>query len=346
MSRILRGLVAAGLATIPALASPPPAAPDSILGQRYPLEAGVTFHAALLHWLDSLAGLTGPGRTAGKTIEGHRAEFVARFGAPSPLDVERLRQFAGLRSGFAAAEGPESRDSLTVAFFDTATLEEALERSERLVGPDGARALADALAQFTARYRSIWDDGRIPRRFVASAEDDARTRRALARFLARVARFFGVEAKAAPQPRLVLAPVPRGCGTHAQAIGRHLLLEIREDESLLDQVPPIVHENAHFLFHRLPAERRAALEARAERLGPGGVEAWRLLLEALPTAIAQGVAGERFLRERWSIDGSWYHRTDVDAYAKALLPLVDRALTDGQPLDEAFLDRALALRPR
>lgn len=344
MSRTLRCLVAAVLATVPSAASPPAEIHESILGSRYPLEAKVAFHAALFHWLDSLAGLSGAGLTAGKTLEGHRAEFLARFGEPSPSDMDRLRQFATLRRRFLAGADRGEKDRLTVAFFDAATLEEAIERSVELVGADGAQTLASALEPFIERYRMIWDDGRVPRQFLTSAETDVRGRKELSRFLARVAAFFGVEAAGATTPQLVLIPVPWGHGTHAQAIGRHLLIEIREGETLGDEIPPLVHENCHFLFERL-ADRRTALEARAARLGPSGVDAWFLLLEALPTAIAQGVAGQRFLGDRWSMGDSWYHRDDIDAYAKALFPLVDRSLTDRRRLDDAFLDRALALHP-
>jgi hypothetical protein len=344
VSRVACGIAAAVWAALPAVAAPPAELHPSILTGRYPLEAGVSFHAALLHWLDSLTGLSGPGRTGGKTIDGHRAEFEARFGRPGPTDVEVLRQFAEVRSRAGSAHA--DRDGVTVAFFEAPGLPEALERSAAFTSPEGVEALARALDRFAERYRTIWDDGRVPRGFLQRAAADGRLRRSLARYLGTVAAFFGAETRGVEPARLVLVPVPPGHGTHAQAIGRFLLVEIREGEDLRDQVPPIVHENAHYLFHRLEPARRAALESRATRLGRDGVESWHLLLEALPTAIAQGVAAERFLAERWSIDSPWYHRADVDAYAKALYPLVDRALADRQRLDDTLVDRALALRPR
>ncbi len=82
------------------------------------------------------------------------------------------------------------------------------------------------------------------------------------------------------------------------------------------------------------------------RAAPSGDRAWRALREALPTAIAQGVAGQKFLSDRWSTEMAWYHLGGVDRYAKALFPLVKKTLADGGKLDEAFLREAAALFPK
>jgi hypothetical protein len=72
----------------PSLAGPPSASPANprparlLFGATYPLEVSAEFHPALLHWLDSLANLTGPGATAGKTVEAHRVTYVALHGEP------------------------------------------------------------------------------------------------------------------------------------------------------------------------------------------------------------------------------------------------------------------------
>ena len=175
----------------------------------------------------------------------------------------------------------------------------------------------------------------MPRAFLAAArEDPAWTR--LDALLVRLARFYGVSPDGAPRPRLLLVPVPDGFGTHAYALRRTLLLEIREGDRLADQAAVVVHENAHFLFSRLPRERQDKLEAAAREAGAAGAAAWATLHEALPTALGQGVA-DRAFRKGWSTDGHWYHTAEVDRYAKALLPLLDRTLDAGGVLDEAFV---------
>ena len=78
-----------------------------------------------------------------------------------------------------------------------------------------------------------------------------------------------------------------------RCLSRHRLL------GLIDQVAPIVHENAHFIFGSIDAGRLATLEHSISNAADGP-RVWRLLREALPTAIAQGVAEQRFRRD----DGS------------------------------------------
>jgi hypothetical protein len=167
----------------------------------------------------------------------------------------------------------------------------------------------------------------------------------LDRLLVRLASFYGVAADALPRPRLVLVPVPGGHGTHAYAINRTLVLEICPGDRLADQAAVVVHENAHFLFSQLPNDQRRRLEAAARAASPEGAAAWVTLHEALPTALGQGVTDRMFRPWGWSRKARWYDNQEVDRYAKALLPLLDRALASGAGLDETFVRQAVAAFP-
>ena len=57
-----------------------------LLQETYPIETSVSFHASLLHWMDSLAGLSGAGLTAGKTQRAHRIEYSHVLGRPTDRD--------------------------------------------------------------------------------------------------------------------------------------------------------------------------------------------------------------------------------------------------------------------
>jgi hypothetical protein len=316
----------------------PAPAPEArlLLGRDYPTDVSISFHKALLHWLDSLAMLTGPGGTGGKTTAAHREEYERFFGRPSTKDGNLLERFRQAR--LASVRGIElaERHRLTLAFFEATSLDQALALSGDLLDQGAAADLVAALHHFAPRYRRVWMEGAVPESFIARATDSGRHEE-LAGFLVTVAGFFGVSPRQDPRPQLVLAPVPSGFGTHAQAIGRFLLIEVRRDESLARQVAPIVHENVHFLFSRVPASRRDALERAALSVEPWGAEAWRLLEEALPTAMAQGVADRSFRREVWSQDQPWYHVRAVDRYAKRIYPLVEKALKSNGSFDEAFV---------
>jgi hypothetical protein len=85
-------------------------------------------------------------------------------------------------------------------------------------------------------------------------------------------------------------------------------------------------------------EKLETLEAAARARGRVGRQAWQYLREALPTAIAQGVAQSKLRPERWSLDHNWYHREAIDAYAKAIFPLVKQALAKGRALDAQMVE--------
>ena len=322
--------------------APPTTTEPLLLGPSYPVEVAISFPAALLHWLDSLAGVEGHGATAGKTVEAHRAEFVRLFGPPDAEANERLRGFARARTAVARRLPRERRDALTVAFFEARTLEAALGAASAVATEDERAALRAAIETFELRYRRVWNDGAEARGFLARVSGHERAGE-LAALLVRIARFYDVPPAAAPHPRILLAPVAPGYGTHAQAIGRHLLIEIRPGEGLAEQVAPIVHENAHFLFQRVEGERLAALARVAAEHGALGEESWLLLREALPTALGQGVASRRFQPD-FDLDGRWYHLEEVDEYAKLIYPLVSRSVRRGGRFDADFVRAAVVLR--
>jgi len=300
------------------------------LAHPYPIEAAPSFPAGLFHWIDSLAGTS-----RGKTIPAHRAEYARLFGAPTAEDRAHLLEFVAARSSLA----PHGSALLGV-FCESATVEDALAKLKPVSTADAWNGLAKALAHFRPRYEIVWSDGEVPKAFLESARRDPGRPR-LESLLARVVRFYGVEPRSAPPPRLALVPVPAGFGTHAEAIGDVLLLEIRKGEGLADEASVIVHENAHFLWSLVPPERRRRLESFAAGLDGAGAQAFRLFAEAIPTALGQGIADRAFRPSTWSLDDGWYHLEDVDACAKRIYPAVADALDRGLTLDEALVFRAI-----
>jgi len=305
----------------------------------------ISFDAALFHWLESLTGAT-----LGKTVPAHRQEYTRLFGAFDETDRARLEDFARVRVAHAQAPAPplafRGMNAMRETLLDGDEPDPMAALAKELSTEDLA-ALRQSLAWFAPKYTRIWREGAVPRAFLRAAREDPALAR-LESLLVRLARFYGVPPDGPPRPRLLLVPVPEGWGTHAYALRRTLLLEIREGDRLADQAAVIVHENAHFLFSRIPAARQERLQAAALATGPGGADAWALLHEALPTALGQGVA-DRAFSAHWSTGGRWYHKSDVDRYAKTLLPVVDRTLAGGGVLDEAFVTQAAAaaaLTPR
>lgn len=330
-------------AAFPAAATPPSSVP-SFFGDAYPMQVEPRFHPALMHWMDSIADLKGFGLTGGETTPAHRAEYEALFGPLTGEAADHLRAYLNTRNRFIEAQRDWLPDRLTRVFLEARDFNEARLQSSRMLAIDQRKDFIQALDYFEPKYRRIWNDGALAQAFLDGSRE--RDRRRIGRLLRRVADFFGADPSAEPVSQLHLVPVPDGYGTHAQTLYQHLIVEIRPGDTLKDQLAPIVHESAHYLFFRADRDAMQNAQAQLNRRGPQAVAAWRLLREALPTAIAQGFAEQQLNASNWSIRNRWYHRDDIDRYAKILFPMVRKALLDKQrTFDEAFVIEALELYP-
>jgi hypothetical protein len=309
----------------------------------YPIEAAPSFPAGLFHWLDSLAGTT-----PGKTVPAHRKEYLRRFGRLTEDDTAQLGAFVEARAEHAQHEAESAlrrgdlprASAMLGAFCGSATVEAALASLKPELTRQAWDGLAKALAHFRPRYEVIWNDGAVPKQFLESVRRDP-GRAQLTALLAKIVHFYGVDPLTVPPPRLALVPVPDGFGTHAEAIGRILFLEIRSGDTLADEASVVVHENSHFLWNLVPADRQRRLAGFAAGLDVDGARTFRLFGEAIPTALGQGVADREFRPSSWSIDGPWYHTDEVDTCAKRIFDTVTSALDEGKTLDEELVRRAI-----
>ena len=325
------------------LAAAGPDGPDTLVSKPYLIRAAPSFPGGLFHWVDALADTS-----AGKTNAAHREQFLDTFGRPTPADRDKISEFVNARSEFlkrqqaeAARDGSQVRVSALLGIFCAAgSVEEAMATIRPRMPETAWAQLADALAWFRPKYEIIWNGGAVPSAFLSRARTDPHCGR-LEDVLASMVRFYGVDAAEAKPPFVALVPVPPGHGTHAEAIGDVLLLEIRPNDGLADEASVIAHESAHWLWGLLQDERRKGLETFAARLDERGRETYALFHEAIPTALGQGVTDRVFRPGSWSLDDPWYHTFDVDVCAKSIYPVVRYTLESGGALDEAFLRRAI-----
>lgn len=330
-------VTAAGCWSNAGLRPPRPAHIEIAVRGRYAVEFVASFHTGLFHWVNSLAGASD-----GKTIPAYREQFERLFGKPTSEDMRLLRAFIAVRRLHAEKYGISA---MLRAFMEAGTLHEAIVRLGDELPLEDATAVEQTLEHFRPRFADVWRDGLDVHLFLRRVKESG-LRGRLSRTLAEVAGFYGVTPPADALPRVTMVPVPGNYGTHAQAVGRFLLLEVRASDGLPEQAQVIVHENAHYLWDLVDPATRARLADAAASMGPRGARAWDLLREALPTALGQGVADRRFQDPfRWSLGRPWYHVEDVDAYAKALYPLIEETLRVGGTLDAAFVRRAVELLP-
>jgi len=330
-------IVAAGVACAPAR----PPSPSPLLARPFPIQAAPSYPGALFHWIDSLAGTSN-----GKTIPVHRQQYVDLYGAFTVEDQAALEAFIAaraddLRRQETAAErgGPSVKFSALLGMFCAAsTVDDALAQARKQLSQASYDGLAGALSHFAPKYARIWNDGAIPKAFLDRARADRSIPR-LEDLLLRIVAFYDVDPRSAPPPHLALVPVPPGGGTHAEAIGPVLLLEIREGDTLADEASVIVHETSHFLWKLVPDDRQERLLAVARRLDETPPKVVPLLGEAVPTALGQGIADKMFRPRGWSLGHPWYHIPEVDLLAKRIFPLVQVTLQDGKTFDDRFVEQ-------
>jgi len=299
--------------------------------------------ASLVHFVDSLADTSG-----GKSVPTYRALWNARIGAPTPQDRSALDAYrSARRSATAAARcgapAPGSAGAepgwptrFLYSMLEARDLDGFLGDIEPCLTPDESRGLSDALAHFTPGFEVFWRESGWLRAFDRDFQDFLASG-GLPLYLGEVARWFGVDPETAPPPVIGFVILPAPGGTHAQELGRRLLVEIRPRDTPVDQISVVAHEESHYLFHQIPPERLAALEARARAAGPNGEDVWHLLHEAIPTALGQGLAVARLQPAAFRPDLGWYHIPEIDALAHRIYPLVREAVDSGRTIDGDFI---------
>jgi hypothetical protein len=152
--------------------------------------------------------------------------------------------------------------------------------------------------------------------------------------LAKIVRFYDVDPLAVPPPRLALVPVPSGFGTHAEAIGGVLLLEIRSGTAS--------RTKRASSFTKTPissgASFRRSVSGGGERRGGQATTAPRNRCSGRRSpALGQGRRScVPFVS--WSIDPPGTTK-DVDACAKRTE--IHRRLDEGLTLDDELVRRAV-----
>jgi hypothetical protein len=132
--------------------------------------------------------------------------------------------------------------------------------------------------------------------------------------------------------------LPPGKGaTHAEAMEDHAVEEV-SDANIADDLSVTLHELAHFFYH---ASTLLPFSAFAHSSRADALAAHNLFDEGVATAL-QAIVRKRLLtpkevEARWATRGGFYNEPFIDAAGRALLPLCERALADGQRLDDAFV---------
>ncbi|MFQ5701877.1 MAG: hypothetical protein ACE5HU_08555 [Acidobacteriota bacterium] len=309
----------------------------------------------LIHWVDNLAGTS-----IGKTKPIYRRYWQERFGPFDAEDRLALETFIRIRTlplptpfRIANVSGclpiPADtlgwhQDFLIAAMRSTSITSFAQRLADRLTEEQRAD-LVKALERFQPRFERAWKDLKHVRRFRKRFERYF-DRGDLRAYLRDMARFFGVDAAAAPAMKISLIGLPRDGPTHAEADGDHLLIEIRPQDSPRDQIQVVAHEAAHFLMRQMSAEQIDRLARQVFAKHPAGALVWRLLWESLPTSLGQGLAEARLDPSRFSLSQPWYHISQIDQFAKLIYPAVVDSMGRRQGVGDGLMARLTGLMSR
>jgi len=277
-----------------------------------------------------------------------RYRLYADFTTPAP-DTPYPYTFPYLQ-----ARGVDIGEKLRLASLQADDLADYGERLRLLLQPRDAREAAAIADHFQPRFAAWWREdagGDLER--LAAGYQGAAARAGLGSLLARVGGLFDLQIEAVADLEVNLVALPEGArASRATLIENQAIVESRRGEAPADRLGVIVHEFVHYLYALSPRERHEALLAAflaSER--PWSLRAYNLINEAVASAIGNGIVERRLqsageYRRYHALPDSFYADYYVDTLAKALVPVLDRHLDGGGPLDAGFaqdyLDTAAA----
>ena len=115
---------------------------------------------------------------------------------------------------------------------------------------------------------------------------------------------------------------------------------LTHEEDVFDLLSIGMHEMSHVLFEEQPLSLQQKLDSCfTDTITPYTKFAYHYIDEALATALGNGYAYKDLAGE---IDSSeWYNDFYINAYAKALYPLIEQYVNDKKQIDKAFVLNAI-----
>lgn len=209
-----------------------------------------------------------------------------------------------------------------------------------------AREAGEALAiadRFLPRFETWWrKEGRLRAETSAAAQFSISQRKDLPRFYAKVARFYGDDDLSRQTVEFDFVAQPSSAAHHdsAEQLENYAVIEAVPGEAAEDRIDVVAHELFHYFRSQAGARTEArVIDAFAASTQPYAIAAYGALDESLAAAFGNGLVSrmvtkpEDFQR-RLGMEKSLYDDAEIDAAAKALLPLADRWLAEGARIDD------------
>lgn len=220
--------------------------------------------------------------------------------------------------------------------------------SRRITGllPVSAHArLIEGLEQLQAIHdEHVWKPSRAFLRTSRRTLERLGDRYEVERRFGQVARFYGANWPDSIPITIYLVPVPGDVKqTHGHSAGAIEVAEVLENDNLESRFAVLFHEMCHSLYAAQPLGLQNELAGWFdEHPLPIAAVAYGQLNEGLATALGNGWM-EHAIRGEAAFEDSWYADDVIDGFSRSLYPLVNYYLEHDRTLDQAFVNRAVAL---
>jgi hypothetical protein len=315
----------------------------------------VSYFSNLFNVLDNLSQW-GP-----RTHEKYVIYWEKRFGL-TEKDKEFLNKYRQIRKKYVGRisedkdrqEQIESRSPVPLPPLDSdlnkkfillftgaENLKSLKERMELLLSNEDENILLSVIYHFQSKFNSIWKECNYLKE-KAEKLSGLMSSEKVKEILNDTVHFFGLESYLLPDFELHLLWSPEDARSYGQVVERYSLVEVLPHEDVKLQVDKHIHEICHYLYDAIPVA--AMISMADEFFKSGQIEgplAYNLIYESIAVAISQGLAVETVFPENFSFKKSWYGEPEIDAYAKALFPLIKRYFESGKIIRDGFATQAI-----
>lgn len=296
----------------------------------------------------------------GFTDPAYRDEWVTRFGWSAAdqaitdrYTAYRLRIYVDEAQGLDPATSRDglfnpatantaASDPLAVHFLLQPSARAALQTLARSASADDARMLRQFYAHFAPKWRLLLADRQAHMAGATELERYFNTSQVSA-FIDRMARFYGVTVSGTFQVFLTRYPPGRQSSAEVLA-GNYILLHAPAGAPITatDWDGIVMHELAHYMSARQPAEQKQALtrEFLAICPMPPGVRRFWLIEE--PLAVAWGQAAYSIQVHGRPLDplDNWYSVPWIDIVSRAIAPTVIAGYGTGATINDGIVREA------
>jgi hypothetical protein len=226
-------------------------------------------------------------------------------------------------------------------FAGSRDIAEFKDRAEILMTMEDRNTLFSIIEHFKPRFDEIWENT-LSLHQKAEELSNLSGSEHVREMLDSLAAFLGLKFEYPLEFEMHLLWSPNVRQSHGQVVERYSLVEVDPDEDMAHEMDKHIHEICHYLYDAIPPESKInIINHFFKEDSIEGPLAYNIFYESLAVGIAQGLFIKKTLPEYFDFQKSWYADPEIDAYGKALFPLLEEYFESGKTIDDRFVLRAV-----